>query len=102
MINGICVRVQEDHVWVSEFFVVPQKMLESLQSGIEVPFTRQWCQLWFSAPSKLNEHIRKDGSMRNTMERKMDHALRVAVEHPFVPRWIPRDCVFGHNSRPPF
>ena len=68
--NRICTRAEEDHVWVAEFNSVlqEQKMLEHLPCEVEVPCVWQWCSLWHAAPEKLNEYIRRNGTVRNKMD----------------------------------
>ena len=65
---------------------------------IEVRCRWQWCLLRFSAAKSVNENIRKDGRMRNRNERTIEHAVRAAIERPFLTGWTPGDSVLV-NSR---
>ena len=80
----------------SEFNMMFQEhqILGHLQYDLEVPCVRgSGGLLWFLAPTKLYEYIRKDGTVRPEMNKALDHALRAAIEHPFEARHTPRHCI---------
>ena len=95
-INRICVRILDDHVWISEFNLMVQenKILELLGRDIEVLCVLQWCLLWFSVPIALTVTMRKSHSLLDSYNEVLNETLRSAIFSPFRRTWTPTDCVF--------
>ena len=62
-VNWVCDDALDDHVWVSELTISCQKakVLEALQYDFANPCMVQWCMLWFSAPTSLNNGFLNNG-----------------------------------------
>ena len=94
--NRICVRVDDDHVWVSEIYLVQEehRTWGLLQYDIEVPCVWHW-GCGFSAFSNMNESFRKDGRLTEKVDRAIGTALEAAVEYAFLDH---ERLLFGYTS----
>ena len=84
----------ENHRWVSEFPLVQQenKILEVLDSNIDVPCIVQWWILWYSAPTSLNDDFLNDDVILETHNKGNNTAFETAFDFPSTQTQTPRTC----------
>ena len=93
--------MQDHHEWLSEFtfwWHEGNKILELPWYDIEVTCVLQWCLSWFSAPTVLNETMRKNRRLVDSYNEVLNEALGSVTLSHCRRTWPPRDCLFWRMS----
>ena len=93
--NWVCAGIFNDHEWVSESTIAPHEeelMGMDLDYKPGIPCVVQWCMLWFSAPTRLNQTLGKDLRIIKYHE-AVDMAIAEAISKPFGDIHSPRTCM---------
>ena len=94
-----CVRAGtfDDNEWVSESTVAEQEEEEVMGRELDyencVPCVVQWCMLWFSAPTRLNQTWENRGVNIAKYHEAVNMAIAYAVSKPFGGAHTPRSCM---------
>ena len=103
IVNRVCEEAFEKHEWVSELTISMQEeeIGVALNYRIDVPCVVQWCLLWFTAVSRLNQRIEGNGTKKREVPRGHKsgtcshlHCLLSWIQHPAsmhaeISRWGP-------------
>ena len=68
-------------------------MGRELSYEICIPCVEQWCMLWFSAPTHLNQTLENQGIETAKNHEAVNMAIAYAISRPFGGAHTPRSCM---------
>ena len=94
-VNWVCEGTFEDDEWVSESTIAMQEEDMGRELGCEicVPCVVQWCMLWFSAPTRLNQTLEDEDINIAKYHEVVDMAIKEAFSTPSGGSHTPRTCM---------
>ena len=100
--NWVCAGTFEDHEWVSESTISQHvEELVAMEQDYEIglPCVVQWCMLWFSASTRLNEHWKEQGLNILKYHEAVNMANIEAISRPFGGERTPRSCMLASVAK---
>ena len=70
-----------------------------LDHEIGIPCAVQWCMLWFSAPTRLNRTLEKQGMKTAKYHETVSMAIAYAISRPLEGEHTPRSCILISVAR---
>ena len=94
--NWVCAGTFDDQEWLSESTITQHEeevMGMELDFEICIPFVVQGCMIWFSAPTRLNGTLEKQGINIAKCHEAVNMAIAYAISTPFGGGHTPRSCM---------
>ena len=85
MLNAPWATVQVWNKWEAQIST-------ELDYKIGIPCVVQWCMLWFSAPTKLNQTLERQDLKIEKYHKAVNMTITDAISRPFGGERTPRSC----------